>query len=117
MMKKLDKMAEDVFEGDLILIYLRASTYIGYMWKIDAEIVKDRLLNPEEKDLLFCSIDPLGNTRMKEDYAHMKDGTSKDLPIIRDKIQFVGVSLERRTLGNEEIRGYYVMSRARRRTE
>jgi len=109
-LEPLEKMADDVKQGDLIRVFLERSDYVGYRWKLCRDRVQEQLMLPEDYDILFCSLNPYGVTRMKGD-SLLGVTCSGEEPIIREKIQFVGVNLKTQRLGNEHIRGYQVIER------
>jgi hypothetical protein len=114
LLKPLKDLAKDVKEGDLIRIFLENSDYVGYRWGSNHALVDGQLMLPQDDDILFCSLNPYGNTRMEGDLVTVTEGNNKqylNLPIVTKKIQFVGVNLKTRTLGNEPIRGYLVLER------
>jgi len=113
--KKLEEMARDVKQGDLVRIFLEHSDYVGYRWDLDKPSdFQNQLMLPEDFDILFCGLNPYGSTRMKGYHYPVTEGDTtcfKDGPIATKKIQFVGVNLRTRLLGNEPITGYEVLER------
>ena len=113
-LKPLEKMADDVKQGDLVRIFSKKSDYVGYRWDLDKSVVNSQLMLPEDFDILFCGLNPYGVTRMEGDHITVNKGhytTSRDGPIATKKIQYVGVNLRTRMLGNEPISGYEVIER------
>ena len=104
-LKPLEEMAKDVKEGDFVRIHLRNSNYVGYRWGVSKENVKSQLMFPEDHDILFCGLDPYGVTNARR-FSH-------DPLDIAERVQFVGVNLKTRKLGNEPITGYEVMERTK----
>ena len=121
-LEPLEKMAGDVKEGDLVRIFLERSDYVGYKWaahivgyKLSAHII-NQLMLPEDSDVIFCSLNPNGVTRRKNEHIAITVGnrtTYRQGPAVADKIQFVGVNLKTQMLGNEHIRGYEVIERTK----
>ena len=115
-LKPLDELASDAKQGDLVKIALRGSDYVGYKWDIDPSLVKAQLLLPDDKDILFAGVNPYGVTRMEGDPIHYVEEhcyNIRDGLIVTKSIQFVGVNLKTRMLGNESIRGYTILERTR----
>ena len=109
----MEDMAKDVKQGDLIRIFLDSSNYVGYRWSLDKANVGRQMMFTEDVDIIFSSIDPYGVTKMRSNYCQEKQHKNKNKTsrVITEHIQFVGVNLSIRKLGNEPIRGYQMIER------
>lgn len=113
-MNKLEEMAKDVNQGDLVRIFLERSDYIGYKWDLDISKIKKQVLLFEDSDMLFCGLNPYGITRLKGETVYGEKQNviiNEDNLTILDKIQFVGVNLKNQHLRNEKIKGYEIIQR------
>lgn len=113
LLKPLENMAKDLKQGDLVRIFLDSSNYVGYRWALDKTQVRRQLIFTEDADIIFSSIDPYGVTKLRSNYCQEKQPKNKNKAsrVITEYIQFVGVNLSTRKLGNEPIRGYQILER------
>lgn len=106
-------MPKDVKQGDLVRIFLESSNYVGYRWRIDGVHIGEQMICADDTDIIFSSIDPYGITKVRSSYFPKNLKKDKAGQPIIESIQFVGVNLVNKRLGNESIRGYQVLERAR----
>jgi hypothetical protein len=129
--KPLEGMVDDVKEGDLVRVFLEKSDYVGYVWCFE-DRGRIQPVFPEDVDVILAGLSPVGYTRFPGDSIVINRGTRPGFifigpyPIPRDvpdlvykrgptfgeKIQFVGINLGTKTMGNEHVKGYEVIERA-----
>ncbi len=112
--KRLEEMADDVKEGDLVRIFLEHSDYVGYRWDVDKSKLDGQLMLDFDADILFSGLNPYGYTRLEKDSIVIYDGPvmkTESGPIMTKKLQFVGVNLSTGMLGNEHITRYEILER------
>jgi hypothetical protein len=120
-MKNIDKILSDVKDGDIVLIQLERTAYVGYRWGNGRDIVvceggqrvlqsekegylknaREELLNPSEADIVFCSLDGFGY--MSEEF--------------KKRNLLVGINLSRKTMGGQKVLGYEVLRRTTHKEE
>lgn len=115
-MKPLDRILTDVRDGDIVLVHLERSSFVGYRWGNGRDIIvheagrrvlqseregylknaRESLLNPEESDVVFCGFNGFG---------YLGEEALK-------KVQLVGINLTSKTMNGVRVLGYDILHRS-----